>query len=46
MKKNWTACIQAGKVGQDLEAELAKQGFCTGTPYIVHVERSSVWMFD
>jgi alkyldihydroxyacetonephosphate synthase len=28
--KNWTACIEAGKVGQDLEAELAIHGFCTG----------------
>ncbi|XP_055348767.1 alkyldihydroxyacetonephosphate synthase, peroxisomal-like isoform X2 [Paramacrobiotus metropolitanus] len=28
--KNWTACVEAGKVGQDLEAELAQSGFCTG----------------
>ena len=44
-EKNWTACIQAGKVGQDLEAELAKQGFCTGTLCIFNVERFSVSMF-
>ena len=29
-KNNWTACVESGKVGQDLEAELAKEGFCTG----------------
>ena len=28
--KNWTACIESGVVGQDLEKELAKSGFCTG----------------
>ncbi|GAV08142.1 hypothetical protein RvY_17878-2 [Ramazzottius varieornatus] len=28
--KNWMACIEAGKTGQDLENELAQKGFCTG----------------
>ena len=29
-EKNWMACVEAGKTGQDLEAELAEKGFCTG----------------
>lgn len=29
-EKNWTASIEAGKVGKDLEAELALRNFCTG----------------